>query len=155
MSIRVISVGKLGGSPVAAATSEYLDRAGRYWPVELIEVRQESGRLPAELVRAREWERATAAAHGCTVVVCDQRGRSEPSETFAAWLEPHARSAPGIAFCIGGAFGFPTDATVAAAGKVRALSLAPWTLPHGIALLVLAEQLYRAGTIVRGEPYHK
>jgi 23S rRNA (pseudouridine1915-N3)-methyltransferase len=53
---------------------------------------------------------------------------------------------------IGGAFGL--DDSLRDAASVR-LSLAPWTLPHELARLVLAEQLYRAGTIIRGEPYHK
>jgi 23S rRNA (pseudouridine1915-N3)-methyltransferase len=53
---------------------------------------------------------------------------------------------------IGGAYGL-SDAVRARAD--RALQLAPWTLPHELARLVLAEQIYRAGTLVRGEPYHK
>jgi 23S rRNA (pseudouridine1915-N3)-methyltransferase len=53
---------------------------------------------------------------------------------------------------IGGAYGL--DGTLRDGARLR-LSLAPWTLPHELARLVLAEQLYRAGTIVRGEPYHK
>ena len=55
-------------------------------------------------------------------------------------------------FMIGGAFGLADQLRDNA--QIR-LSLAPWTLPHELARLVLAEQLYRAGTIVRGEPYHK
>ena len=57
-----------------------------------------------------------------------------------------------VAFVIGGAFGV-SEAIKAAAWQ--RLSLAPWTLPHELARLVLAEQLYRAGSILRGEPYHK
>jgi 23S rRNA (pseudouridine1915-N3)-methyltransferase len=57
-----------------------------------------------------------------------------------------------VAFAIGGAFGV-SDAVRNAAWQ--RLSLAPWTLPHELARLVLAEQLYRAGSILRGEPYHK
>ena len=57
-----------------------------------------------------------------------------------------------VAFAIGGAYGLDEAVRRAAA---RSLQLAPWTLPHELARLVLAEQLYRAGTIARGEPYHK
>ena len=53
---------------------------------------------------------------------------------------------------IGGAFGLADEVRARAS---RTIQLAPWTLPHELARLVLAEQLYRAGTIVRGEPYHK
>ena len=57
-----------------------------------------------------------------------------------------------VAFVIGGAYGL--DDVVRRASS-RSIQLAPWTLPHELARLVLAEQLYRAGTIARGEPYHK
>jgi 23S rRNA (pseudouridine1915-N3)-methyltransferase len=62
------------------------------------------------------------------------------------------RVARDIAFVIGGAFGLPSAVRQRA---TRSIQLAPFTLPHELARLVLAEQLYRAGTIVRGEPYHK
>ena len=74
------------------------------------------------------------------------------SEQFAAWLQAEREGARDVAFVIGGAFGL--DRRLVDGAHLR-LSLAPWTLPHEMARLVLAEQLYRAGTIVRGEPYHK
>jgi len=74
------------------------------------------------------------------------------SEAFARWLQGTRESARDVAFAIGGAYGLSEELR----GRARLrLSLAPWTLPHELARLVLAEQLYRAGTIVRGEPYHK
>jgi 23S rRNA (pseudouridine1915-N3)-methyltransferase len=87
-----------------------------------------------------------------TVVTCDPGGRSMTSERFAEWLQRERESARDVAFVIGGAFGLDDAVRVRAQSS---LSLAPWTLPHELARLVLAEQLYRAGTIVRGEPYHK
>ena len=57
-----------------------------------------------------------------------------------------------VAFVVGGAYGLDDAVRRTAA---RSIQLAPWTLPHELARLVLAEQLYRAGTIARGEPYHK
>lgn len=74
------------------------------------------------------------------------------SAAFASWLSLPSRSSAGAAFAIGGAFGLPSAARSSA---TLVLALAGWTLPHDVARLVLAEQLYRAGTIVRGEPYHK
>jgi 23S rRNA (pseudouridine1915-N3)-methyltransferase len=59
---------------------------------------------------------------------------------------------PGITFVVGGAFG--VDQNIVREAK-RTLSLSRMTLPHSMARLLLAEQLYRAGTILRGEPYHK
>jgi 23S rRNA (pseudouridine1915-N3)-methyltransferase len=74
------------------------------------------------------------------------------SEAFAAWLQARRESGRDVAFVIGGAFGLAPSLVARAALR---LELAPWTLPHELARLVLAEQLYRAGTIVRREPYHK
>ena len=85
-------------------------------------------------------------------VACEPGGTCKTSEEFSAWLQGERESARDVALVIGGAFGL-ADAFRARA-RMR-LSLAPWTLSHELARLVLAEQLYRAGTIVRREPYHK
>ena len=75
------------------------------------------------------------------------------SEALARFLGDLAlRSSPGVAFLIGGAHGL--GAGVLAQAR-RRLALSAMTLPHELARVVLAEQLYRAGTILRGEPYHK
>jgi 23S rRNA (pseudouridine1915-N3)-methyltransferase len=74
------------------------------------------------------------------------------SARFAGWLQDQREQARSVAFVIGGAHGLGESVRGRAAKR---LSLAPWTLPHEVARLVLSEQLYRAGTIVRGEPYHK
>ena len=68
------------------------------------------------------------------------------------WLQREREDGRDVSFVIGGAHGL--SAAVRAASRTR-ISLAPWTLSHELARLVLAEQLYRAGTIIRGEPYHK
>jgi 23S rRNA (pseudouridine1915-N3)-methyltransferase len=74
------------------------------------------------------------------------------SEAFAQWVQRRREDAKDLAFVIGGAHGLGEPIRRVAATR---LALAVWTLPHELARLVLAEQLYRAGTIVRGEPYHK
>jgi 23S rRNA (pseudouridine1915-N3)-methyltransferase len=84
--------------------------------------------------------------------LCDRDGEPRTSEAFARWLQERREEGRDMAFVVGGAFGI--DASVASRAWTR-ISLAPWTLPHDLARLVLAEQLYRAGTIVRGKPYHK
>jgi 23S rRNA (pseudouridine1915-N3)-methyltransferase len=71
---------------------------------------------------------------------------------LSEWLQQQREKAQDIAFCIGGAHGLP-DAFRSSA--TMRLSLSSLTFPHELARLVLAEQLYRAGTILRGEPYHK
>jgi 23S rRNA (pseudouridine1915-N3)-methyltransferase len=152
--VLLVVVGKPRDAGLAAATRDYETRAARYWPLEVHEVREEPARGGgADLVREREGarllERVPAASD---VVACDVDGKGMPSEEFARWLQRQREAARDVAFVIGGALGL-ADA-VRQRSRLR-LSLAPWTLPHELARLVLSEQLYRAGTIVRGEPYHK
>ena len=154
MRIVVAAVGKPRGAEVAAAIHEYETRAARYWPLEVREVREEPARSSTpDQVRDREGERLKAAVPPTArLVACDPGGSGMTSEAFSAWLQSERESARDLAFVIGGAFGLAPALLATAA---RRLLLAPWTLPHELARLVLAEQLYRAGTIVRGEPYHK
>ena len=154
MRVLVTVVGKPRDAGLAAAIHEYETRAARYWPLEVHEVREEPARSgSADLVREREGERLVGRLPpGCDVVACDVQGKGMTSEEFARWLQGTRESARDVAFAIGGALGLSEELR----GRARLrLSLAPWTLPHELARLVLAEQLYRAGTIVRGEPYHK
>lgn len=154
MQVALIVVGR-ARPPLAGAIAEYETRAARYWPLAVHEVREEPARggSSPDVVRRREGqrllERVPPAAH---VVVCDERGVRFTSEHFAAWLGDRRDRAQDVAFVVGGAFGVDAELR-ARAGTV--LGLAPWTLPHELARLVLAEQLYRAGTLLRGEPYHK
>ena len=152
MKVIVAAVGKPRDAALAAAIRHYETRAARYWPLDVREVKEESGRgaRPAA-VMAKEAERLAERVEGATVVACDQRGSAMTSETFAAFLQDARERATDLAFVIGGAHGLGEAVTKRASRK---LSLAPWTLPHELARLVLAEQLYRAGTIVRREPYH-
>ena len=153
MRVIVAVVGKPRDA-LAAPIREYETRAARYWPLDIHEVREESARSSsADVVRAREAERLAAKVpSGALVVACDERGRSMTSSEFASWLQGERESARDVAFVIGGAYGLAPALRDRSANR---LALAPWTLPHELARLVLAEQLYRAGTIVRGEPYHK
>lgn len=155
MRVMIAAVGRPRDQALAAAIREYETRAIRYWPLEIVEVKSERGDAATaiETVRAREAERIRQRVGACaTTVACDIGGESMSSEHFAAWLQTERESARDVAFMIGGAFGL--DDKLRDGARLR-LSLAPWTLPHELARLVLAEQLYRAGTIVRGEPYHK
>jgi 23S rRNA (pseudouridine1915-N3)-methyltransferase len=119
-----------------------------------VEVKEESakGRAP-EFVREREGERVLAQVpQGATFVACTEGGKGMTSPAFSAWLQAARDDAKDLFIAIGGAFGLSDAVTKAAAMR---LSLAPFTLPHELARVVLAEQVYRAGTISRGEPYHK
>ena len=154
MRFVVAVVGKPRDAHLAGAIREYENRAGRYWPLEVHEVREEPARAgSADLVREREGERLLAAIPAAAeVVACDVTGRAMSSEQFSTWLQELRERARDVALVIGGAFGL---GDVVRRRASASLALAPWTLPHELARLVLAEQLYRAGTIGRREPYHK
>jgi 23S rRNA (pseudouridine1915-N3)-methyltransferase len=155
MRLVLISVGKVRALEMTALVHEYERRAGRYWPLKVVEVKEESARSRAEgEVRQREGERLIdAAGTGTFVVACDEQGTMLRSEEFAEWLrEERERATRDVAFIIGGAYGLSGE--VLARADMR-MALTRWTLPHELARLVLVEQLYRAGTILRGEPYHK
>lgn len=159
MRVLIAAVGRPKDQALAAAIRDYETRAARYWPLEIIEVKGERGDAAisaassAATVRAREGDRIRQRiGTGALMVACDASGQSMSSERFAQWLQTERENARDVAFMIGGAFGL--DEQLRDDARLK-LSLAPWTLPHELARLVLAEQLYRAGTIVRGEPYHK
>jgi 23S rRNA (pseudouridine1915-N3)-methyltransferase len=153
MKLIVAAVGKPRNAELAAAIEHYEQRASKYWPLDVREVKEESARGAApEAVRDKEAERLSARVEGATVVACDERGTSMTSAKFALFLQDARERARDLAFVIGGAYGLAESLRDRAQTR---LALAAWTLPHELARLVLAEQIYRAGTIVRGEPYHK
>jgi 23S rRNA (pseudouridine1915-N3)-methyltransferase len=153
MRIVVAVVGKPRNTALGQAITEYETRAARYWPLEVHEVREErASSLTPETVMEREGLRLGERTAGTRVVACDPMGKSMSSEEFSGWLQRERERSHDTAFVIGGAYGLSRQILSAAVMK---LALAPWTLSHELARLVLAEQLYRAGTIVRGEPYHK
>ena len=154
MRVSVLTVGKPRQPALAEVIHDYETRAARYWTLDIIEVKEESAKaiLPAQ-VKDREAERLLDRMPAdAQVVACDPGGESMTSEAFAGWMASLRDRAHNVAFVVGGAYGIG-DSLRARAD--RRISLAPWTLPHEIARLVLVEQLYRAGSMSRGEPYHK
>jgi 23S rRNA (pseudouridine1915-N3)-methyltransferase len=139
VKLHVYAVGKLREAWVREGCDEYQKRIARHLPIEVVELkdlRALGARLPA---RAR-------------IVALDERGREPTSDELAARLRGWMGGAePAVAFLIGGADGL---GDLAARAHER-LALSRLTLPHRLARLILLEQLYRALSIVRGEPYHR
>jgi 23S rRNA (pseudouridine1915-N3)-methyltransferase len=154
MRFLIVSVGRPRDRALAEAIHQYETRAARYWPLETKEVREEPGRSSGpEVVREKEGQRLLEACEGADVIACDAAGPQMASDEFAGWMrDRRERAERDVAFLIGGAFGL--SAVVRSRAR-STLGFSRWTLPHELARLVLAEQLYRSGTIVRGEPYHK
>lgn len=154
MKVTLVCVGRPRG-PVAEAIAEYETRAGRYYSFESIEVKETPQRSqPVPRVVDEEGERILARVPGDHELVALHRpGKQWSSEALSSHLAEaalHARA--GVTFVIGGAFGL-SPAVLERADRL--MSLSSMTLPHEIARLLLTEQIYRAGTIARGEPYHK
>jgi 23S rRNA (pseudouridine1915-N3)-methyltransferase len=151
----LICVGR-PGRLLEAAITEYETRARRYWSLDVVEVREErAGRGTSEAeVRAGEADRILKRVpKGAELIALSRSGEAWDSVELARRLEQAAvQGGPDVAWVIGGAFGL--DESVLRAVK-RAVTLSTHTLPHDLARLVLLEQIYRAGTILRGEPYHK
>jgi len=139
LKIVVLAVGKLRDRHVAALCDDYLLRARRHLPVEVVEPEDDAA-------LARRWP-----ASGETIAL-ELGGVSWTTEELAGQIERRmTRGTRSLTFVIGGADGIP--APLSAKANLR-LSLSAMTLPHRLARLVLCEQIYRALTIIRGEPYH-
>ena len=155
MKVWLLAVGR-PGALLAEATAEYEKRAARYWSFEAIEIKEEKARkgLSDEQVRDSESQRLLERVPaGAEIVALTRDGRSWSSGDLAQYFEQLAMSGKsGVAFLIGGALGLSTDVIRKAH---RQLSLSGMTLTHEMARVLLTEQIYRAGTITRGEPYHK
>jgi 23S rRNA (pseudouridine1915-N3)-methyltransferase len=139
---------------MATMIDEYEQRAMRYWPISFQEVKSAGASKSEPVVtRRREAELLLGAVpDNSQLIACDEGGRELTSTEFAAWLTRERDRSASLVFLVGGAFGLDEKVKTAASFT---LSLSRLTLPHELARLVLAEQLYRAGTIMRGEPYHK
>jgi 23S rRNA (pseudouridine1915-N3)-methyltransferase len=155
VKLRVLVVGR-PGRVLAGAIAEYEARAARYWPLEVVAVKEERGgaRPDAARIAAAESRRLLERAPpGFLRIALTREGSAWNSLRLAEFLQEQAvRGAAGAVFLIGGAVGLSVEAVAACEHR---LALSAFTLPHELARLVLAEQLYRAGTIARGEPYHK
>lgn len=153
MRLVVAVVGKPRHAALREAILDYETRAARYWPMSVHEVREESASAlaPAEVMSREAKRLREKIPAGARVIACDASGERKTSAQFADLLQKNREAGRSVAFVIGGAFGLD-DAAISPTEKI---SLAPFTLPHELARLVLAEQIYRAGTIVRGEPYNK
>ena len=154
--VLVLSVGSPKQPGIVHSIRDYEARAGHYFALESIEVHpKKSGGADPTRVRRDEAEvLLRRLPDDMETFALTRNGRSVDTRGLADHLERVANYGPaaGTAFVIGGAFGL--DETVVEKCKNR-ISLSALTLPHELARLVLTEQLYRVGTLLRGEPYHK
>ncbi len=155
VKIVIIAVGKTATRYIADATDDFIRRASRYVPVELSvipDLRSTKG-LTEEQQKQREGKSIIAALQpGDLVTLLDERGQELTSRQFSAEIERGMVSGlKRMVFVIGGPYGFSPEVYAAADKK---LSLSRMTFTHEMIRLFFAEQVYRAMTIMRGEPYH-
>lgn len=154
MKLRILSVGHKMPDWVETACSEYLKRMPREASIEIIEIKPDkraSGKN-AEVVQEAEAKRILEAAGKDYLIALDERGQEVTTVQLAARMETWLTSGRDIALVIGGADGLHASV------KSRAnwlWGLSKLTLPHGMVRVLLAEQLYRAWTVIQHHPYHR
>ncbi len=152
MKLSVLAVGRVRDGSCRALCDEYVRRVGRYGRFEVLEVRDARGES-RDRAQTIEGERLLAKLPtSVRAVTLDERGKTLTSRELAAWLGRHRDAGLGeLRLVVGGAWGLSAGVKARADESIRLSSM---TFPHEIARVVLLEQLYRAWTLLRGEPYH-
>lgn len=150
----LILVGKTTDKHFQAGIADYVERIGHYMPFDVVTVselkntknlsedqqKQAEGELILKLLQPSD-----------TVVLLDEHGREFRSVDFASWLQQKRNTVRRLVFVVGGPYGF----SPAVYGRANEqVSLSKMTFSHQMIRLVFTEQIYRACTIIKGEPYH-
>ena len=154
MKLAIVALGHRMPAWVAAGWSEYARRLPREFALELIELKpapRAGGRTVAQTLAA-EAERIAAACKGALTVALDEHGRPWTTRMLADRLMRWREEARSVAFVVGSADGL-ADSVKRDAAEV--VSLSAMTLPHGLVRVILAEQIYRAASLLAGHPYHR
>ena len=154
MKLAVLAVGHRQPDWVNDGCAEYLKRMPRELPLSVSEIKPEPrGSKTREQLLAAEKARILEALPGsCRIVVLDERGDDLTTLKLAKRLEAWMQDGRDVALLIGGADGLDEEFKQQADDRLRLSSL---TLPHGMARLLLCEQLYRAVSVLKNHPYHR
>ncbi len=155
MKLLVVAVGNRMPGWVNEAFAEYAKRTPRSAKLELVEVRPEprvEGKTVAQMLGLEAGRIAAAVPDRAKTVALDERGREFSSAALARWLGRRLEEGIDTAFLIGGPDGLAPSLKDRAETVMR---LSAMTLPHGLARVLLAEQLYRAVSILHNHPYHR
>lgn len=155
MKLVIIAVGTRMPSWVSDGYRSYAKRMPPGTTLELIEIKAEArsgGKTVTQMLAAEAVRIRAALPKGARVIALDERGKESGTCGLAVQLEAWMQERGPLAFVIGGADGLDDVLKKSAAMQLRLSSL---TLPHGLARVLLAEQLYRALSIIGGHPYHR
>jgi 23S rRNA (pseudouridine1915-N3)-methyltransferase len=155
MKIAIIAVGNRMPRWIEDGFGEYAGRMPKTSRLSLVEVKPEprtSGKTVAQMLEAEAERIENAVPEDSERIVLDERGRDFSTQDMARWLEARLSDGRDLAFVIGGPDGLAPSIKSGAALQLRLSSM---TLPHGLARVLLAEQLYRAASILQNHPYHR
>jgi len=154
MKATLILVGKTTEDVFVRAIADYTGRIAHYLPFNIVTLPElkNTKKLSEAQQKDREGEMILKEIQTSnTVVLLDEHGKEFRSVEYAAWLQKKQNTAKRLVFVIGGPYGF-SPAVYARANEQ--LSLSRMTLSHQMIRLMFTEQIYRACTIMKGEPYH-
>lgn len=155
MKFLILSVGHKMPEWITAGFNEYAKRMPREAKVELVEIKPEprtTGKSAPQLMEAEAQRILAALPPGCLRIVLDERGAAWTTRQFADKMRHWMGEGRDVAFVIGGADGLH-DSVKKVAEQLLALSA--MTLPHAMVRVLLAEQLYRAHSLLHNHPYHR
>ena len=154
MKTNLLLVGKTVNKNFVAGIDDYAERISHYMPFEITTIPElrNTKSLTEEHQKQAEGELILKQLQPSdTVVLLDEHGRELRSVEYAQWLSQKQQTARRLVFVIGGPYGFSPDVYARANEKI---SLSKMTFSHQMVRLIFTEQLYRACTIIKGEPYH-
>lgn len=154
MKTLLILVGKTADRHFSAGIDDYIARIGHYMPFDTVVIPElkNTRNITEEQQKQMEGELIMKQLQPSdTVVLMDEHGREMRSMEFAAWLNRKQNTSRRLVFVIGGPYGFSPQVYSRADEKI---SLSRMTFSHQMVRLIFTEQVYRACTIIRGEPYH-
>jgi 23S rRNA (pseudouridine1915-N3)-methyltransferase len=155
VKLLIVSVGHRVPDWITAGFNEYAKRMPREAKIELLEIKPEprsTGKNTAQIMEAEAQRILAALPQGSLRIALDERGAQPTTKQLAAQMQEWMREGRDVAFIIGGADGLHESVKQAAQ---QLLALSALTLPHAFVRLLLAEQLYRAHSLLHNHPYHR
>lgn len=155
MKLLIVSVGHKMPDWVTAGFNEYARRMPREAKIELLEIKPEprtTGKNTAQIMEAEAQRILAALPQNCLRIALDERGTQPTTRQLAAQMQDWMRAGRDVAFVIGGADGLHESVKQAAQ---QMMALSSLTLPHVMVRVLLAEQLYRAHSMMHNHPYHR
>ncbi|HLP98311.1 MAG TPA: 23S rRNA (pseudouridine(1915)-N(3))-methyltransferase RlmH [Sideroxyarcus sp.] len=155
MKLLILAVGNKMPSWITEGFNEYAKRMPREAAISLIEIKPEarnSGKTAAQIMEAEAQRIKAALPAGAFCIALDERGATPTTKQFAGQMQDWMRQGCDVAFIIGGADGLHESVKQQAR---QLLALSAFTLPHGMVRVLLAEQLYRAHSLMHNHPYHR